>query len=160
MFSKYLVIFCFLFLDSQEWKLCLQIGEFCSYIWGIKCCLPFQETSDVTVISDCSPPMVISWAQRELRKEIKNTYHQTPEGESWNNSGCADTDSWGACPKNDFCEPRLLHLPIHRKVLNSLRYLVVFFFKLTVIFYSYYLPFIAKFLYILATSLSSSEQFL
>ena len=29
-------------------------------------------------------------------------------------------DSWDACERNDFSEPRLLHLPIHRKVLNSL----------------------------------------
>ena len=28
--------------------------------------------------------------------------------------------SWGACQRNDFSEPRLLHLPIHRKALNSL----------------------------------------
>ena len=28
--------------------------------------------------------------------------------------------SWGAYQRNDFSEPRLLHLPIHRKVLNSL----------------------------------------
>ena len=29
-------------------------------------------------------------------------------------------DSWGAYQRNDFSEPRLLHLPIHRKALNSL----------------------------------------
>ena len=29
-------------------------------------------------------------------------------------------DSWGAYQRNDFSEPRLLHLPIHSKVLNSL----------------------------------------
>ena len=29
-------------------------------------------------------------------------------------------DSWGAYQRNDFKEPRLLHLPIHRKALNSL----------------------------------------
>ena len=34
--------------------------------------------------------------------------------------------SWGAHQRNDFREPRRLHLPIHRKALNSLRYLVFF----------------------------------
>ena len=29
-------------------------------------------------------------------------------------------ESWGAYQRNDFSEPRLLHLLIHRKVLNSL----------------------------------------
>ena len=29
-------------------------------------------------------------------------------------------DSWGEDQRNDFSEPRLLHLPIHRKALNSL----------------------------------------
>ena len=29
-------------------------------------------------------------------------------------------ESWGADQRNDSSEPRLLHLPIHRKVLNSL----------------------------------------
>ena len=29
-------------------------------------------------------------------------------------------DSWGAYQRNDFSEPWLLHLPIHRKALNSL----------------------------------------
>ena len=34
--------------------------------------------------------------------------------------------SWDACERNDFSGPRLLHLPICRKVLISLRYLVFF----------------------------------
>jgi len=29
-------------------------------------------------------------------------------------------DGWGAYQRNDFSDPRLLHLPIHRKALNSL----------------------------------------
>ena len=35
-------------------------------------------------------------------------------------------DSWGAHQRNDFSEPRLLHLPIHRKVLSSLTWDVRF----------------------------------
>ena len=35
-------------------------------------------------------------------------------------------DSWGAYQRNDFSKPRHLHLPILRKALNYLRYLVFF----------------------------------
>ena len=35
-------------------------------------------------------------------------------------------DCWGAHQRNDFSEPRLLHLPIHRKTLNSLTWDVWF----------------------------------
>ena len=92
--------------------------------------LPYQETKDVTVTNDCSPP---KWA-----------------GEPWGNSGlkripaiqqpsdCSHSlrwalrklgmwkhrilapESWGAYQRNDFSEPRLLHLPRQRKALNSL----------------------------------------
>ena len=35
-------------------------------------------------------------------------------------------DSWDAYERNDFSEPRLLHLPIHRKALNSLTWVIWF----------------------------------
>ena len=35
-------------------------------------------------------------------------------------------DSWGTYQRNDFSEPRLLHLPIHRKALSSLTWDVWF----------------------------------
>ena len=31
-------------------------------------------------------------------------------------------DSWDVCERNDYRKPRLLHLPIHRKALNSLNW--------------------------------------
>ena len=34
--------------------------------------------------------------------------------------------SWDAYQRNDFCEPRLLHLPVNRKVLNSLPWVIWF----------------------------------
>ena len=74
---------------------------------------------------------VIWWSLRELRKE------RIPA--IWEPSDCSHSlqrwalrklrvwkhrilapDSWGAYQRNDFSEPRLLHLPIHRKALNSL----------------------------------------
>ena len=36
-------------------------------------------------------------------------------------------DNWGTHQRNYFSEPRLLHSPIHRKVLDSMGYLVLFF---------------------------------
>ena len=43
-----------------------------------------------------------------------------PHNEHWGTRHVPAQDSWGAYQRNDFSEPRLLHLPIHRKVLNSL----------------------------------------
>ena len=49
----------------------------------------------------------------------------TTYGEPWGNSGYENTglqapDSWGTYQGNNFNEPWLLHLPIHRKAHNSL----------------------------------------
>ena len=73
------------------------------------------------------PPHKVSWwVLKELRKERMpaSNSHQTtvnPEG----GSECEKhrkrvLDNLGAYQGNDFSEPRLLHLLIHRKVLNSL----------------------------------------
>ena len=54
----------------------------------------------------------------------------TPYGELRGNSGCEKRvlapDSWGAYQRNDFSEPRLLHLPMHSKALNSLTWVIWF----------------------------------
>ena len=63
--------------------------------------------------------------------------------------------------RNEFSEPRLLHLPIHRKALNSLTWDIWFSLIITIILWcSNYLPFVVKLLYNLAPRLASSEQFL
>ena len=91
-------------------------------------CLPYQQTKDVTVISDCS--QVSWWALRELRKgRIPAIWQPSDCSHSprwalrklrmWKHRILAP-DSWGTYQRKDFSEPRLLHLPIHRKVLNSL----------------------------------------
>ena len=52
-------------------------------------------------------------------------------------------DRWGADQRNDFKEPRLLHLPRHRKVLNSSTW--DFWFSLILMFWcSSYLVFVTK----------------
>ena len=65
-----------------------------------------METKDAhcQTLRDCSHPQ-IQGTWRWLRMEI---------------SRILSPESWGAFQRNDFSEPRLLHLPIHRKVLNSL----------------------------------------
>ena len=47
--------------------------------------------------------------QRCALRELGMRSHRTPA-----------PGGWGAHQRNDFSEPRLLHLPIHRKALNSL----------------------------------------
>ena len=63
------------------------------------------------------------------RKEyLPSSSHQTATTSLWWalrkfrmwKHGIVAPDSWGAYQRNDFSEPRLLHLPIHRKVPNSL----------------------------------------
>ena len=91
------------------------------------------------------------------------------EAQMWKTENTAP-DSWGAYQRNDFSEPRLLHLPIHRKALNSLTWDIWFslinhnlliarllIFNLSI----FNLPFVAMLLliYNLAPPLTSSEQF-
>ena len=58
-------------------------------------------------------------------------------------------DSWDAYERNDFNQPKLLHLPIHRKALNFLTWDI--WFPLSIrSWWSDYLPFSAQLLYNLA----------
>ena len=54
------------------------------------------------------------------------TLHHEPWGSSGYKSRKPAPDSWGAHQRNDFSKPRVLHLSIDRKVLNSLTYQVFF----------------------------------
>ena len=80
------------------------------------------------------PCNVSQWAKeiQGWKEYLPSSSHQTaatPCGEPWGNSRCVQIlapDSWGAYQRNDFSEPRLLHLPIHRKALNSLTWGVWF----------------------------------
>ena len=67
-----------------------------------------KRTPAIYQLSDCSHSP--RWALRELR--IWQHRILTP-------------DSWGAYQRKGFCKPRLLNLPTHRKVLYSLRYLIL-----------------------------------
>ena len=76
-----------------------------------------------------SPQMVSWWALSKLMKERVSPSSSdqttlTPHSEPWGNSGCENRirapDSWDTFQRNDFSEPRLLHLPTYWKVLNSL----------------------------------------
>ena len=68
-------------------------------------------------------------------------------------------NSWGAYQRNGFSEPRLLHLPILRKALNSLTWCVQFSLINSNFWCSEYLVFAAKNpLFYPASSLTSLEQ--
>ena len=85
---------------------------------------------DVTVISRCvyhgwwaSEP----WGNSRRKEYLPSSNHQTAATSCgpWRSSGCEKhrrlaLNSWGAYQRNDFSEPRLWHLLIHRKALNSL----------------------------------------
>ena len=85
---------------------------------------------DVTAISDSSPP---GHSGRRRIPELCGNHQAavTPDREPWRtqdikNCRILTPDSWDAHERNDFSEPRLLHLPIYRKALNSLSYLNFF----------------------------------
>ena len=61
-----------------------------------------------------------------VNKEYCPTIRPLRRGFGMEKSRTLAPDSWGADQWNDFNEPRLLHLPIHRKALNSLTWDVCF----------------------------------
>ena len=115
--------------------------------------LTYQSTKDVTVIKPLQPP-----SQRALRElgmgtsglpagQALSHYSQPPavhpEGSGWESRAQA-LDEQGEYQRDDFSEPRLLHLPIYRKMLNSLTWEIWFsLFKLN-FWGSSYLVFVAK----------------
>ena len=60
------------------------------------------------------------WTLRELRIETRCPPRCTLRGFRVRKHQILALQSWGAYQWNDFNEPRLLHLPIHRKALNCL----------------------------------------
>ena len=98
----------------------------------------------------------LDWeALRELRKETRNACHLAAtrlsnslrvQLEETQDEKMQDTDpeSYGARQRIDFSEPKLSHLPIHRKELNPLPWDIWFSFINDNFWHSYYLPFVAK----------------
>ena len=113
--------------------------------------------------------MISRWAQRQLRKERISAIEEPPHCSHslwwalrklrmWRKHKILTPDRWCAYQRNDFRDPRLLHLPIHRKMLNSLTWYI--WFSLTIIFWcSDYLPFLIKLPYDWVSPLASWEQF-
>ena len=67
--------------------------------------------------------------------------------------------SWDAHQRNDFSEPRLLHLLIHRKELKSLAWSIWFSLINSNFWCPNYMVFVAKLIYPVSRSLVSSEPF-
>ena len=84
---------------------------------------------DATLISNSSPPVWLpepkgSWeGEKRLRshsRQITTTPCMSTEETQDVKNRILATDSWNANDGNDFIEPRLLNIPIHKKALNSL----------------------------------------
>ena len=84
---------------------------------------------DVTVISNCNPPMWAGESYGELKKRriqlssihcTAFTSYSHSYGEPCWKLRIVAPDGWDAYQRNDFSEPRLLHLPTHTIALNSL----------------------------------------
>ena len=125
-------------------------------------CMKVKSESEVTQscptlrdTTDCSPPSssahgifqarVWEWGAIAFSVDCRHSLRWPLRKGSL---GCENRmlvpDRWGAYERNDFSEPGPLHLPLHRKALNSLAQDI--WFSLTTIFwYSDYLPFVTKF---------------
>ena len=100
-------------------------------------------------VSHIADRLFTVWATREApmgTKDVIKSRSRTPAPDNW------DAYEW-----NGFSEPRCLHLPIHRRTLNALRYLVFLNQQSSLTFR---LPArCCKLLYNLTPSPSSLEQF-
>ena len=81
------------------------------------------------------PPLMVShegiqeWKQDAYHQAVSDCSHPqwcTLKGLWMRKPRILAPESWCAYERNDFSEPKLLHLPIHRKVLNSLTWDVWF----------------------------------
>ena len=109
--------------------------------------------SSATVALQCE-----QWALRELGMK-KNICALKKGSSGCENTGYWSSDSWSAYERNGSSEPRLLHLPMYRKVLNYLTCNTWFSLINNNIWCSVSLCFVAKLLYNLAPPLASLEQF-
>ena len=80
---------------------------------------------DVTVICNLGPPNVNFWALRATRKTdtcdpAATRLQPLSMVNTEENHRILAPDSWGAAERDDFSEPRHLHLSTHREALNSL----------------------------------------
>ena len=112
-------------------------------------------SKDVTVASNCNPS---TWAIKQAwgnsgRKRRPVIYQPSDCSHSlwwalriWKHRMLAP-DSRGTYERNDFSESSLLHLPIHRKVLNFLTQDIRFLPLISICWCSNYLLLVAKLLY-------------
>ena len=97
--------------------------------WEMEHFLPHSKNKDVTAIRDSGPPDVYIWARRTPGKNntcylVAIRLQSLPTMSTKEMMGCKKhrilaPDSWDAYERNDFSSPRLSHLHIHRKALNS-----------------------------------------
>ena len=124
----------------------------CSRLWsGISPAVSVNK--DVTAFSNFQPPNVNEGSQKGKQYLWSSRGWPPPHGAwCWVGRGECERlkknrilapDSWDAYERNDFNNPRLLHLPIHRRTLNSLTWCLVFLINNN-LWCSYCLPFVAN----------------
>ena len=85
--------------------------------------LVMSVNKDVAVISDSSPPENSGGKRTPVwygRNQAAATCYWEPWGTRKVKTQTLASESWDAYERNEFSEPKLLHLPIYRKALNSL----------------------------------------
>ena len=150
--------------------------------------LPYWLARNVTAISDFWPPNVNEGFQKGTQCLYSSKCHPIPRGDCWG-AGKEDArsshpphlsslmmnkelrmwavkkqdsapGSWGAYERSKFGKPRGLHLPIHRRTLNSLAWYLVFLYYLTIVFdVQTVCPLWYKLVYSLSPSLAYLGQF-
>ena len=96
--------------------------------------LPVTWMSQLSVIAALQYELVSPKGAQEGEEYLWSSSHQTAatpygelQGSPWREKHrILAPDNWDACERNDFSEPRLLHLLIHTKALNSLTWDVWF----------------------------------
>ena len=96
--------------------------------------LPVTRMLQLSVIAALQYELVSPKGTQEGEEHLWSSSYQTaatPYGELqgspwWEKHRILAPDNWDACERNDFSEPRLLHLLIHTKALNSLTWDVWF----------------------------------
>ena len=124
--------------------LCMVLG---SEKWTVSCCISKQECHSHQQLQPSSEPVSPQGTQEgeaNLLCSSIQTADTLRRALRKGSSGCENRrlapDRWGAPGRNDFREPGLLHLPLHRKAPNPFPQDIWFF--LTIVFWcSDYLPF-------------------
>ena len=113
--------------NGSQTSMCFRITWTALWNENISCNINKQKTSQPSVISGLqmwirAPQTAVQGVlpppPTEIAEELGECKKQGEQGDGWS------PDSWGAYERNEFSEPRGLHLLIHRKVSSLTWYLI------------------------------------